>query len=69
VSEYQKLISDQIKEFETPPVFDLMDDNELSDYKETMEIVGYKINVYGPERCFKFRGYADEATAEINKRK
>jgi len=69
MSDYQKLISDQINEFETPPVFDLMDEQELKDYFHKMEIIGYKINVYGPERCSKFRGFADEALAEMKKRK
>ncbi len=68
MSDYQKLISDQINEFETPPVFESMDEQELIDYFHKMETIGYKINVYGPERCSKFRGYSDDALAEMKLR-
>ena len=47
----------------------LMDEQELKDYFHKMEVIGYKINVYGPERCFKFRGFADEALREMKRRK
>jgi len=68
MSEYQKLISDQIKLFETPQDLKNMDDAELDAYHIKMMYIGYKVNVYGPERCAKFRGFAKEAKAELDER-
>ncbi len=68
MSEYQKLISDQIKLFETPQDLKNMDDAELDAYHIKMQTIGCKVNVYGPERCAKFRKFADDAEAELDER-
>ena len=65
MSRYAKAISDQITEFETPPNCGKMTSVELVEYHEKMETVGYKINVYGPERCLLFRTFAEAARSEI----
>lgn len=65
MSEYQKRISDQIDEFETPPNCTEMTAIELVKYHEKMEYLGCKVNTYGPERCQLFRTFCEAARSEI----
>ena len=62
---YADAINDQIKEFETPPTVKGMTSVELVEYHDKMETLGYKVNVYGPERCQLFRTFAECARSEI----
>jgi len=65
MSDYQVLIHDQIKEFETPPNCTKMTSVELVKYHTKMEFIGCKVNTYGPERCARFRTFAEAARTEI----
>ena len=65
MSDYQILILDQINEFETPPNCTKMTSVELMEYHSKMEFIGCKVNTYGPERCVRFRTFAEAARSEI----
>jgi hypothetical protein len=68
VSDYEQRIRAQIQDFDTPKDFDTLGDEELDQYADTMEVVGYKINTYGPDRCAVYRGFLENARAEQRKR-
>ena len=68
MSRYADAINAQITLFETPQDLKNMDNVELDAYKNKMLTVGYKINVYGPERCAKFRQFAVDAESELDER-
>lgn len=65
MSTYQKQITDQIDEFETPPNCTKMTSVELVEYHSKMEFIGCKVNTYGVKRCHLFRTFAEAARSEI----
>lgn len=62
---YEDKIKEQLRDLDTPKDFKSMTGLEVTSYWSKMESVGYQINTYGPERCAKYRSFAEDAKAHM----